>query len=74
MNYGFYYGFNMGSSNECKIKSKEFTPFQNKIFNFQKKKKKKEKRKKKIISQNMYTFQSIVVYWIQLYLCRRLLN
>ena len=55
MNYGFYYGINMGSSNECEMKSKESTSFRNKIFNFQKK-------KNKIISQNMYTFQSIVVY------------
>lgn len=39
MNYGFYYGFNMGSSNECEMKSKESTSFQNKIFNFQKKRK-----------------------------------
>ena len=39
MNYGFYYGFNMGLSNECEMKSKESTSFQNKIFNFQKKKK-----------------------------------
>ena len=38
MNYGFYYGFNMGSSNECEMKSRESTSFQNKIFNFQKKK------------------------------------
>ena len=43
MNYGFYYGFNMGSSNECEMKSRESTSFQNKIFNFQKKKKKKKK-------------------------------
>ena len=59
MNYGFYYGFNIASSNECEMKSKESTSFQNRIFNFQKKKK-----KKKIISQNMYTFQSIMVYWM----------
>ena len=37
MNYGFYYGFNMGSSNECEMKSRESTSFQNKIFNFHKK-------------------------------------
>lgn len=40
MNYGFYYGFNIASSNECEMKSKESTSFRNKIFNFQKKKKK----------------------------------
>ena len=39
MNYGFYYDFSMGTSNECEIKSMEFTSFQNKVFNFQKKKK-----------------------------------
>ena len=54
MNYGFYYGFNIASSNECEMKSMESTLFQNRIFNFQ----------KKIISQNMYTFQSIMVYWM----------
>ena len=43
MNYGFYYGFNIASSNECEMKSKESTSFRNKIFNFQKKKKKKRK-------------------------------
>ena len=42
MNYGFYYDFSMGTSNECEIKSMEFTSFQNKVFNFQKKKKKKK--------------------------------
>ena len=41
MNYGFYYGFNVASSNECEMKSKESTSFRNKIFNFQKKKKKR---------------------------------
>lgn len=40
MNYGFYYSFNMGLSNECEMKSKESTSFRNKFLIFKKKKKK----------------------------------
>lgn len=54
MNYGFYYGFNMGSSNECEMKSRESTSFQNKIFNFQKKKKKKENYFSKYVHVSIY--------------------
>ena len=54
MNYGFYYGFNIASSNECEMKSKESTSFQNRIFNFQKKKKKKENYFSKYVHVSNY--------------------
>lgn len=54
MNYGFCYGFNVGSSNECEMKSKESTSFRNKIFNFQKKKKKKENYFSKYVHVSIY--------------------
>lgn len=54
MNYGFCYGFNIASSNECEMKSKESTSFRNKIFNFQKKKKKKENYFSKYVHVSIY--------------------